>query len=616
MPSSDLIRAARRALAHLQETEGRTGTMGLADGSLYYTDAIAGTHHNKVWVTLDDGSGPVAALCETMMPQWGLNVRVGDRGGISMILGPHQPKARQFTGGRSFNVPRHAELHQSTGPDPLYLAGQQLLPLMATPTTPASMAVTVYRAKYRYNGTEKIFDTADSADLGSYIPGDDTTQHFVILCLDRANNVLVVVDGDDVAGAGRSAFGQTTKYDNPITTSDIDAISIASAYYPICAIRFYYGQPTIGPYDIFADLRLWGGEVLGTGGVARPLALDASTQLTISSGTVTVTTDYHTLAAETGTTDTLDTITAASARQLLLIMASSGDTITVSHETGNISLNDGENIALSGDIGLLLFWDGAAWTDVAVAPAGVSELNDLSDTTVTGAAQGDILRRNNTDFNNVNIGEDEIVLRLAGEDVKGGTPAEALTLLGLDTVGDVSLIFSQIVDATVANTTDETSLIGPGRGNSALEAGALAIGSAVRLRLRGYLSDTGTPTLNLKVKIGGSEVCSTGAVTLNGSLSDDQWSLDVMVVCRATGASGSVVASGQLSHDDGTTFGLTKTSATTVDTTGALDIEVTATWGTAAAGNTIASQIGIIELIMASDELAPAAPSGVTATQL
>lgn len=185
---------------------------------------------------------------------------------------------------------------------------------------------------------------------------------------------------------------------------------------------------------------------------------------------------------------------------------------------------------------------------------------------------------------------------------------------GASADGQALLLFSQVVDKTVANTTTETSLLSAGRGSKTLPADALGQGTTVRLELAGHVRDTGNPSLDIKVTLGGTELCSTGAQNLNTTVTEADWHLEVLITCRAAGASGTVVASGIFDHDDGTSFGLVNSSEVTVDTTAALALDVTATWGTADAANAITCQEATIEEL-ASDGLALAGPSNLQATE-
>lgn len=86
------------------------------------------------------------------------------------------------------------------------------------------------------------------------------------------------------------------------------------------------------------------------GDVTAALAkLKAATELTISSGAITVTQSAHTLQPESGTSDDLDTISGTSAGDTGVLRASDNgtDTITLQHGVGNISCFDGADLDLS-----------------------------------------------------------------------------------------------------------------------------------------------------------------------------------------------------------------------------------------------------------------------------
>lgn len=162
---------------------------------------------------------------------------------------------------------------------------------------------------------------------------------------------------------------------------------------------------------------------------------------------------------------------------------------------------------------------------------------------------------------------------------------------------NTGLLMSQTSDVTVANTVTETTILSADQGSLSLTANTLQVGETIRLVAHGYLSDTGTPNLTVKATLGGSEVCSTGAVALNTSVSNAGWRATIDITVRTTGASGTVVASGYFQYDDGTVHEMVKTSTTTVDTTGALALDLTVQWGTANASNTITSQIATVEAL-------------------
>ncbi len=313
--------------------------------------------------------GPAFAYNRGVPRHPNLRVRMLWENGAYVIYGEDAFGGAEQTGGGvgSGGAP-HAATHDRLGPDPLYIRGLAFLPLAARPTSPPSMAVTVEQAFYRYDGEMKVWHTGDSASLSAFIPASPGIQHFIAISLDRATEALAITDGGSVASNAATP---------PFSSAVVGAIveTLGDAHRPIAAIRFYNGQTRITAADIFMDLRLWGGD----DSLTRPLAADSPSTLTIGSGAVTATTDYHIIAAESGTSDDLETITAASDRQILLIQADSGDTITVKHGADNINLNVAVDFELSGDKTLLLFYDGTNWSDTGAGGGSSSDDDAIHD---------------------------------------------------------------------------------------------------------------------------------------------------------------------------------------------------------------------------------------------
>ena len=92
-------------------------------------------------------------------------------------------------------------------------------------------------------------------------------------------------------------------------------------------------------------------------------AFAAATTLTLSAGAVTVTQRLHIIAAESGTADDLDTLSGGVSGSTVILVADSGDTITVT-AAGNIELNNGHELDLTSNKTLELFYDGTQWTDL------------------------------------------------------------------------------------------------------------------------------------------------------------------------------------------------------------------------------------------------------------
>lgn len=160
-------------------------------------------------------------------------------------------------------------------------------------------------------------------------------------------------------------------------------------------------------------------------------------------------------------------------------------------------------------------------------------------------------------------------------------------------------IFAATADKVVASTGAETTIIGTGDGSATLAAVALVVGRTIRITVRGYLGTKAATagTLNIKATVAGTEVCSTSAITVTDNVANVDFEAVILITCRTIGGSGTVVASGHLQYNDGTVHSMVKTTATTIDTTASAALDVTATWGTSDAANTITSQIALIEYL-------------------
>jgi len=174
------------------------------------------------------------------------------------------------------------------------------------------------------------------------------------------------------------------------------------------------------------------------------------------------------------------------------------------------------------------------------------------------------------------------------------------------------LVWDQITDVAVGNASTEESLFGSGRGTKTLVAGNFIEGTHLRIHGGGHLSTTGTPALTMKIYLGSTEMCSSGAVALNSSISDVGFRFEIDIICRTEGETGTMVASGVFEYDEDSQHTLVKTSEVTVNTTVDQEVNVTVQWGTADPLNTITCQMLLIELIDV-DTLSPANPSNLGA---
>jgi hypothetical protein len=161
--------------------------------------------------------------------------------------------------------------------------------------------------------------------------------------------------------------------------------------------------------------------------------------------------------------------------------------------------------------------------------------------------------------------------------------------------------FIQTASVTVGNTVTETTLTGAGAGNLAISAGRIAAGTTVRIKARGYITDTGTPTLQLRMKLApAGTFVDLGTFTLPTITGTQGWTFDGEVTTRTIGAGGAAIAQGTLTIGGATPVTLT---SSTNNATGAINTTITQTgdltaqWGTAAPANTLTCTNLIMELV-------------------
>jgi hypothetical protein len=156
-----------------------------------------------------------------------------------------------------------------------------------------------------------------------------------------------------------------------------------------------------------------------------------------------------------------------------------------------------------------------------------------------------------------------------------------------------SLYTNANTPTAISNTAAETSVftgVTPSAGSTAtVEAGISRAGTKYIIRVIGLISNTGTPTIQMKVKLGSTTVIDTGAMTMPTVASGRFWITAEMQVA-SIGAAASVpsfgriewsrVVNGLATFDTGIAG-----SAAVVDLTTNQTFDVTLQWGTANALN-------------------------------
>lgn len=155
-------------------------------------------------------------------------------------------------------------------------------------------------------------------------------------------------------------------------------------------------------------------------------------------------------------------------------------------------------------------------------------------------------------------------------------------------------VFVQTADKTVANTTTETTLVGTGLGTTTLPTDFFVAGRAFRITATGYYTTRhAETTLRIKVKLGTTIILDTGASTMTVDIAGKSWTIPLVdITCRDVGETGHVMANGFINFATATKGSsidqfTPNTTAVEVDTTGTLEITITAQWGHADASNTI-----------------------------
>jgi hypothetical protein len=168
---------------------------------------------------------------------------------------------------------------------------------------------------------------------------------------------------------------------------------------------------------------------------------------TISSGSITLTNSYTAVAAESGTSDQLDNITAGTNGELAVISADSGDTITV-RTVGNINTISGSNESINQDDYMTLLCDGTSWWQIGGTTgysSGGSSHNLLSathtDTVTNTVSQGSLIYGNNTPaWDELTIGATDTFLKETS-----GAPAW-FDLYGANNTWSGTSTFQDVVD--------------------------------------------------------------------------------------------------------------------------------------------------------------------------
>lgn len=162
-------------------------------------------------------------------------------------------------------------------------------------------------------------------------------------------------------------------------------------------------------------------------------------------------------------------------------------------------------------------------------------------------------------------------------------------------------LFSQTANSTpITNTTTETSLINGGVGSLSVPANGFQVGDSFRAVFGGVLNAGNNQTIRIRVKAGSIVLLDSLAQTIT-NITNDIFSLNIDFTVRQLGGAGvaSIVTLGtfhyaKTSNASVQGFAFNVVNNTTFNTTIPNTLDVTVEWGAANIGNSIYSDIFIL----------------------
>ena len=167
------------------------------------------------------------------------------------------------------------------------------------------------------------------------------------------------------------------------------------------------------------------------------------------------------------------------------------------------------------------------------------------------------------------------------------------------------VIFTQTASKTVTNTVTETSIVGTGVGTLTLPANFFVAGKTIRLRIGGIYSTpvAATPSVLIKVKYGSTVIATVTTTGLLSGATNLEFDGEVLITCRTTGSSGTVMTHGDIQYATGVAGTIAVDplnnagATTTINTTTSNLLDVTVTWDTATTSRIVTSIVSTGEVL-------------------
>jgi hypothetical protein len=189
---------------------------------------------------------------------------------------------------------------------------------------------------------------------------------------------------------------------------------------------------------------------------------------------------------------------------------------------------------------------------------------------------------------------------LSGSSGSAGTSGSSGTSPTLPGSANYGL-FAQTANSTIiTNTTVETSLINGGVGTLTVPANGFSVGDSFRAVFGGLLTATNNQTIRVRVKAGSVILLDSGAQPIT-NITNNVFTFNVDFTIRQLGAAGvaSIVTLGGFHYTKTVNgvvegFAFNSVNSTTFNTTISNTLDVTVQWGAASTGNSIYSDIFIL----------------------
>jgi len=158
-------------------------------------------------------------------------------------------------------------------------------------------------------------------------------------------------------------------------------------------------------------------------------------------------------------------------------------------------------------------------------------------------------------------------------------------------------LFAQTGSSTpVSGTTVETSIIGSGTGTLSVPSNGFRVGDSFSAKLNGHISCVGSATIHIRVKANSVLLGDTGVIALD-TTTNKHWELDLNFTIRSIWSVGSIASFGSFGYikNSGLNYeGSNFVTITPLDTTILNTINITAEWNTTNSGNSIYSDIFVL----------------------